>query len=190
MPQRFIREFLRQPRTIGALAPSSRALAREMAANAEVHHASVIVEFGPGSGAITREVLARKKNDACFFSIEMNQRMCEIFRRRFPGVPIFQDSAANVGQLLRQMGRERANCIVSSLPWAAFSFELQDQILDAAIASLAPGGIFVSFAYLQGMLLPSGQRFQRKLEQRFSQTRKSRIIWRNLPPAFVYRCVK
>ncbi|HBF34936.1 TPA: ribosomal RNA adenine dimethylase domain-containing protein [Candidatus Sumerlaeota bacterium] len=161
-----------------------------MAIQSEVHKAGVVVEFGPGSGSITREVVARKTNDAIFFAIEMNPRMCEVFRHRFPEVEIFEDSAENVKALLQQKGVEKANSIVSSLPWAAFPSELQDKLLGAAFDVLEPGGIFTSFAYLQGMLLPAGQRFQKRLESLFPQVSKSRIVWRNLPPAFVYRCVK
>ena len=53
-----------------------------------------------------------------------------------------------------------------------------------------PGGQFATFAYLQGLLLPAGQRFKDKLAQSFSKVEKSPTVWRNLPPAFVYRCTK
>ena len=53
---------------------------------------------------------------------------------------------------------------------------------------LKPGGQFVTFAYLQGLLLPAGRRFRAKLKRSFSDVTKSKIVWRNLPPAFVYRC--
>jgi phospholipid N-methyltransferase len=55
---------------------------------------------------------------------------------------------------------------------------------------LAPGGQFATFAYWQGMLLPAAWRFSRRLHRTFSSVQRSRTVWRNLPPAFVYRCVR
>jgi phosphatidylethanolamine/phosphatidyl-N-methylethanolamine N-methyltransferase len=62
--------------------------------------------------------------------------------------------------------------------------------LDEMMKALKPGGRFVTFAYLHGLLLPSAQRFADLLPQYFSSVTKSDIVWLNLPPAFVYRCVR
>ena len=55
----FFRQFLRSPRSIGAVLPSSPALARVMLAPIDFSTAQAIVEFGPGTGALTREIAAR-----------------------------------------------------------------------------------------------------------------------------------
>ena len=65
---------------------------------------------------------------------------------------------------------------------------LQREILNAVLSNLAPGGYFVTFAYLQGLMLPAGMRFRRLLSETFGEVRTSSVVWRNLPPAFVYRC--
>jgi phospholipid N-methyltransferase len=75
---------------------------------------------------------------------------------------------------------------VSGLPWAAFPEALQDQLLDTIADVLRPGGRLVTFAYLQGVLLPAGAKFKRKLKQRFRRVSTTRTVWLNLPPAFVY----
>jgi phospholipid N-methyltransferase len=79
--------------------------------------------------------------------------------------------------------------VLSGLPWASFPEELQLKLMDAVCEALAPKGVFATFAYLQGTLLPAGKRFGKTLESRFSEVRKSPVVWRNLPPAFVYKCV-
>jgi phospholipid N-methyltransferase len=55
---------------------------------------------------------------------------------------------------------------------------------------LGDGGYFTTFAYLQGLLLPAGQRFKKLLNKSFRQVTVSRVIWANVPPAIVYRCKK
>ena len=53
---------------------------------------------------------------------------------------------------------------------------------------LRPGGTFATFAYWQGLALPAGQRFASRLRSTFSRVQRSPTVWKNLPPAFVYRC--
>ena len=66
----------------------------------------------------------------------------------------------------------------------------QQEILNSISSSLARGGVFVTFTYIHAPLLPSGMRFRRLLEQEFAQVTRSKLILANLPPAFVYICVK
>jgi phospholipid N-methyltransferase len=76
------------------------------------------------------------------------------------------------------------------LPWAAFPNELQATLLQAVLTRLSDGGYFATFAYLQGTILPAGMRFHKRLHEAFGEVRCSPTVWRNLPPAFVYRCRK
>jgi phosphatidylethanolamine/phosphatidyl-N-methylethanolamine N-methyltransferase len=186
----FLREFVRRPGQTGAIAPSSPSLTAEIVRQAGVKDADIIVEFGPGTGSFTREILRQKKETAFFAGIEANPILAETLRRKFPCANIFSDSAENTLSILRNHQLAETDCIVSGLPWASFSPQLQDILLQAAMTSLRPEGRFATFAYLQGLLLPSGQRFRKKLRQTFSTVHVGRIIWKNLPPAFVYRCVK
>jgi phospholipid N-methyltransferase len=186
----FLREFVRRPGQIGAIAPSSSYLTAEIVRQAGVRKANTIVEFGPGTGSFTREILRQKKENAFFVGIEMNTRLVETLRQNFPNANIVCDSAENTPAILKQHHLSVADCIVSGLPWAAFPPELQDKLLAAAVQSLRPGGRFTTFAYLQGLLLPSGQRFRQKLRETFSKVHIGRIIWKNMPAAFVYRCIK
>jgi phospholipid N-methyltransferase len=186
----FLREFARSPGRTGAIAPSSPWLAAEIVRQAGVRNAQTIVEFGPGTGAFTREILKQKSNSAFFVGIEANPRLVETLKAQLPEANIVVDSAENTLSILQNSQKSEADCIVSGLPWASFPPELQDKLLEAAIGSLRPGGRFATFAYLQGLLLPSGQRFRKKLKETFSKVHFGRIIWRNLPAAFVYRCTK
>jgi phosphatidylethanolamine/phosphatidyl-N-methylethanolamine N-methyltransferase len=185
-----LREFALSPGRTGAIAPSSPWLAAEIVRQAGVRKAQTIVEFGPGTGAFTREILKQKSDSAFFVAIEANPRLVETLKVQLPQTNIVADSAENTLSILKNNQKSSADCIVSGLPWASFPKELQDKLLEAAVNSLRPGGRFTTFAYLQGLLLPSGQRFRKRLEETFSKVHLGRVIWRNLPAAFVYRCVK
>ncbi len=55
---------------------------------------------------------------------------------------------------------------------------------------LRPGGVFVTFAYLQGLMLPAAGMLRRRLKSEFSRVETTKIVWRNVPPAFAYVCYR
>ena len=176
--------------TTGAICASSLGLSRMMTSGIGVENAEVVVELGPGTGAITRSILPKLKRESDFFAVELNGSVIPVFKERFPDCDIYHESAAKLPELLRQRGRKTANVILSGLPWASFPESLQDELLTAILKSLPDGGAFATFAYLQGVILPAGMKFRKKLHSYFKSVELSPVVWMNLPPAFVYRCRK
>jgi len=186
---RFLKEFVNKPQEIGAIVPSSPALAREIVRSIDWDRVQVAVEYGPGLGAITEEILTRTEGKD-FFAIELNQAYADRFRRSYPDVPLYRDSVANVVQIVAEHGVEAIDCVISGLPWAIFSDAVQDELLDAMFQVLREGGQFATFAYMHGLALPSGRRFREKLTRQFRMVERSPVVWRNTPPAVVYHCVR
>jgi phospholipid N-methyltransferase len=182
--------FLRHPTGIGAILPSSAALARMMVAELELPQATAVAEIGPGTGPFTRELLRLLPPDCHFFTVERDAKIHAEFTSRFPEVRAHCRCAGELADILREEGIDGVDALVSGLPWAAFPATLQTEIMTAIVAALRPGGRFVTFAYLQGLPLPAGRRFRRCLEQHFREVRTSPVVWRNVPPALVYRCRK
>ena len=185
----FLKEFVNKPQEIGAIVPSSPALAREVVRSIAWDKVQVAVEYGPGLGAITEEILTRTEGKD-FFAIELNEAYADRFRRSYPDVPLYRDSVANVVSIAAEHGVETIDCVISGLPWAIFSDAVQDELLDAMFQVLREGGQFVTFAYMHGLALPAGRRFRAKLTRRFRTLERSPVVWRNTPPAVVYHCVR
>lgn len=183
-------KFLCNPGQVGAFCASSQALAVEMTRCIGMETAGTVVELGPGTGAITREIVAHLAPETQFVAVELDEEMAENLRVLFPRAQICCGCASQLPGLLKEEGKDHADIILSGLPWAIFPEKLQDEILEGVLEALPSGGRFATFAYIQGVMLPAGIRFRRKLENLFSRVETSRIIWRNLPPAFVYRCQK
>ncbi len=184
------RRFLRNPVQVGALCPSSPALCKTIVSKVGVDDARVIVELGPGTGVITRAILEKMPENAHLIAIELDQTLCGHLQETFPEVTVCNDSAAGIGNILERYDLPDPDVVVSGIPWANFSHELQWSILNSVAEHIRPGGYFTTFAYLQGMMFASGQRFRRMLKDVFSEVTTSPIVWNNLPPAFVYRCKK
>lgn len=188
-PSLFLR-FLRNPVRVGALCPSSPALCRMLVRRTGIRDAGVIVELGPGTGVVTREIVARANIGARVLAIELDARMCANLQQQFPKVLVCNESAAGLGDILRREGLPPADLVVSGLPWSGFPEELQQSILKPLLENLREGGVFTTFAYLHAANLPGGRRFRALLRSCFSRVEITPVVWKNLPPAFVYRCTR
>ena len=185
---RFLREFVRRPHEVGAVAPSGRALAKMMVTGIGLDEARAVVEYGPGLGPVTATLLEKAPRSCVVFAIELNPVFAARLRERHPGLIVYNDTVAEVRALAERLGLREVDCVVSGLPWASFPEHEQRRLLERTVAVLRPGGRFVTFAYLQGFLLPAAWRFRGLLREFFPEVRRSPIVWRNLPPAFVWRC--
>lgn len=187
---KFFKCFLSNPAKIGALCPSSEHLCEEIVSKINLDKADVIVELGPGTGVITRSIIRSAKPDCRILAIELDPDFYQQMCRNFAEIEVHNDNAGNLGEILRKAGLDKANAIVSGLPWAIFPEELQRQILRNIADNLTDDGYFTTFAYVQGVVLPAGLRFKKLLKESFSKVETGKVVWRNLPPAFIYRCKK
>jgi phosphatidylethanolamine/phosphatidyl-N-methylethanolamine N-methyltransferase len=186
--KKFISEFVSHPRAVGALSPSSANLARHLVGSVDWDSTSTVLEYGPGTGAITQQIVSQLPNQTQFLAIEISSKFARGLRKRFPDVCVLEGSVGKVKNLCETQGIDQVDTIVSGLPWAVFSDDDQKTYLDATMQVLRPGGQFITFGYLQGLLLPAGRRFRKKLSGYFSEVRISKPVWGNLPPAFFYCC--
>lgn len=187
---RFLAAFVRRPFATGAIAPSSSHLARVIVEGMGISEADTVVELGPGTGVFTRVIQEQLKPDARFLCFEINRDLAENLSKRFPRAQVVNDCVENLAPHLKAAGRHEVDTAISGLPWAAFSPDRQRILLDAVVDALKPGGRFATFGYSHAAWLPTGRKFRELLTSRFRQVETSNVVWRNVPPAFVYRCVK
>jgi phospholipid N-methyltransferase len=152
--------------------------------------ASAVCEFGPGTGPFTEAIIAQAGPQTRFFAVEKCPTMAAALRERFPGLSVLNENILDISALCKSQGIDALDVIVCGLPWAAFDADFQKAGLEATWNSLKPGGKFVTFAYTFGAWLPAGRRFAGVIRNQFATVTKSPVVWANLPPAFVYRCVK
>jgi phospholipid N-methyltransferase len=183
---RFIKQFVFYPTKTGAIAPSSKSLADLITDAADLSNASTVIEFGPGTGIFTEKILQKISKETKFFALEINPDFVKATTNRCPKVNIYHDSATNAKKYLYNLDLKECDSIICGLPWASFSESLQNELLDTIVDILKPGGRFLTFAYLQGLLLPAGIRFKKTLSTRFKNLTKTKTVWLNFPPAFVY----
>jgi phospholipid N-methyltransferase len=188
--RQFFRAFLRNKSAVGALNPSGRYLAEAMVDWFDWEDIRSVVEVGPGTGVFTRMILTKHRDDATFVSVERDADLALITKECCPDAIVVNECCSRIAEVCGAHNLSEVDAILSGLPWAVFPDSLQMELLAALKSVLKPGGQFATFAYLQGMVLPAAKRFRKLLQDEFSEVKTSPVVWRNLPPAFVYRCVR
>lgn len=184
----FLYRYLLHPKQTGAVCSSSSSLSKTITQNIDLNKAKNIIELGSGTGAFTKQILKQKNPQACFFAVEINTAMADKLIKKFPDIDLEIDSLENLSLMMKKRSMQKADRIICGIPWALLSDKKQDQFLKIIYEALEDDGIFTSFAYI----LPSlpAKRFRKKIFKLFKEVKLSRIVWNNIPPAFVYYCKK
>jgi phospholipid N-methyltransferase len=189
----FAMEALADFQTIGAVAPSSRYLAQAMLQPLPLRKTRVVVELGSGTGVMTQALLNLIPRDATLFAFEINPRFFQYLKSTVsdPRLVLMNASAEAVGTELRRRGYEHADAVVSSLALGLMSNVQRHALLSGIGSLLDETSVFTQYQYFHGLQLQNGQlrkfNVSRLLRQYFNSVQR-RIIWRNLPPAFVFAC--
>jgi phosphatidylethanolamine/phosphatidyl-N-methylethanolamine N-methyltransferase len=173
----FARQLLRNPRQVSALAPSSRFLGQAMAEGLGPQTGRV-VEFGPGTGQLTRAILAAGVAPSDLTLFELDQDFVALLRRDFPGVTVHHLGADRAHEVVEA----GVGAVVSGLPLLSMPAPVCTAILGAAFRLLKPGAPYIQFTYGPKAPVPSAI-----LDRLGLRVEPGRKVWANLPPAKVYR---
>ena len=145
----FFKGFLKNPREVGSVIPSSRFLTRRTLECGEVRQARVIVELGPGTGVLTRHALERMRSDAKLVAIEISRDFVELLQQEFPDPRLFvhHGSATEIEAALAKIGARQADLVMSGIPFSTLERGVGLATLRAAKRVLAPGGRFVAYQF-------------------------------------------
>lgn len=178
----FIKQYLKNPRIVGAVAPSSEKLAYKMVEDINFSNASCIVEYGPGTGVFTEKILNKKNDSTIFIAIEYNKDFYELLKDKFKDEKNFiliNSSAENLKEYLNKYNIGKVDYIVSGLPFASLPDAMSNRIVKATKEILKDKGEFITFQYTL---------FKIKLFKSYFSNIKSKKVFFNLPPAYVLKC--
>jgi phosphatidylethanolamine/phosphatidyl-N-methylethanolamine N-methyltransferase len=180
----FFRQWLRNPRAMAALSPSSRQLARLMIEQLP-EGGRHIVELGGGTGVFTQALLEHGIGPAELLVVELNEELHQLLRRRFPLVCVVCGDAQELKTIVRASGfveeGEGVDAVVSGLGLLSMSRATQRAILDGVFGVLRDGGRFIQFTY--GPASPISRELLNELGLGVS---RAGVAWLNVPPATVY----
>ncbi len=180
----FLKTALKSFRTSGTLHPSSQWLIEKLLHNIDFGRDLTIVEFGTGDGVITEVIADRMSADSQLIALEINEdfyKMTAEKLRSYPQVQVLQRSAFEIGDLLNELHIYEVDYFISSLPLSLFSEDKTAPFLETCYSLLVPGQSYAQYQYTLGKY--------KLLRQIFDKVSLD-FTFRNLPPAFIYTCIK
>jgi phospholipid N-methyltransferase len=177
----FAKNFVRYPKMLGSAIPSSRFLIRRLLEEVDFDRARLIVEYGPGIGSFTHEILRRMRPDALLVVVETNPDFVTFLRETYSDrrLCVVHGSAAAIEKILRGLSLGAADYVVSGIPFSMLPAAVRRRVLRATSRVLQPHGAFLLFQF-SPKVLPD-------LRQEFRRVRRG-FEPRNIPPALLYFC--
>lgn len=175
----FLRGFLKHPVMVGSIIPSSRVLIDKMLGPVDWENTRLFVEYGPGVGTFTRPILEHLGEDATLLTIDTNPDFTKYLKRSIddPRLVAVTGSAADVEKIITDRGFEKADYVVSGLPFSTLPPGVGDAIAEATAKVLRPGGAFLVYQFspkVRDFIAPHFDRLDRGFE------------WKNVPPATLF----
>lgn len=175
----FLVGFLKHPKMVGSVIPSSRILIDRMLAPVDWQNCRLFVEYGPGVGTFTQHILDRLAPDATLITIDTNDDFTRYVSRKFTDSRLIAvtGSAADVRSIVADCGFTSADYILSGLPFSTLPIDVGPAIAAATAQALRPGGAFLVYQFspkVRQFIAPHFERIVRDFE------------WRNVPPATLF----
>ena len=177
----FGRNFLKHPKMLGSLIPSSRFLVNHVLAEVDWDRARVILEYGPGVGTFTREILRRMRPDAVLIALETNSDFVRFLKGKLRDdrLHVIHGSAADADAALARLQLSRADYVLSGIPYTTMPAELRSEILRTTHSVLDPNGAFLVYQFTR-TVLPYLQEVFGSVDQDFEPL--------NVMPARLFYC--
>lgn len=179
LPLEFFKGFLRNPKEVGSVLPSSRFLARRVLECGDVAKARVVVELGPGTGVLTGQILEHMPTDGKLVAVEILPEFAKLLRESWddPRITVFEGSSADLERALAEAGEVQADLVVSGIPFSTLEGGVGRRTLEAAKRVLGENGRFVAYQFRSAV--------RRIAEPVFGPAETHSGFW-NIPPMKIY----
>ena len=147
----FFKGFLKHPVMVGSIIPSSAMTVKKMLEPVKWDECKVFVEYGPGVGTFCRPVLERMKPDAALIVLDLTPDFIEYLGKSIRDSRFYpiHGSAADVQKVLHELGHEKADYILSGLPFSTLPNQLGPKIAKETYDALRPGGAFLVYQFVK-----------------------------------------
>ncbi|HEX9465135.1 MAG TPA: methyltransferase domain-containing protein [Alphaproteobacteria bacterium] len=174
----FFRRWIANPLKVGALLPSSPALARVVARNVDIGAEDAVIEVGAGTGSITKGLIARGIPPERLFVIEIDSDMCTYLRKQLPHVQVIHGDAGRLSEIVPSRWHGKVSTVVSGIPMITLPVDAQRRLIRSWFSILKPGGKMLQYTYSLVSPIPEDKHGLRG--------RRCGMAFLNVPPASVF----
>jgi phosphatidylethanolamine/phosphatidyl-N-methylethanolamine N-methyltransferase len=174
----YIKNLIKDPR-VASVSPTSAHSIEKMLRGIDFSDIDTIVEYGPGDGVITRELLKRLKSNAKLFAIEINEPFAaDLAKTNDERLVVIHGSAEDVREMLSSHGTSEVDLVLSGIPFSLIRYRTRVKILSVTRSILRPGGtllVYQASIQLNGLL------------KKFFKDVDIKYTWKNIPPLVIFR---
>ncbi|MGM0606782.1 MAG: class I SAM-dependent methyltransferase [Candidatus Muiribacteriota bacterium] len=178
----FIKQSIFNPVNVGTAMPCSKYAARKMVSDIDFSKSKYIVEYGPGTGVFTEELIKKCNDDTVILTIEINEPFSKLLKKKYGHIEnlhIVQGSAENIDEYMKEFDMPRIDYIVSALPYTCLPENVSNTILNKSIQLLDKNGKFSTIQYSKAK--------HKYFKTFFNKIDVKRVI-RNIPPTYIFCC--
>ena len=180
----FLQAFLKNPAKVGAITPSSPELAQKMLKGIEPNEENIVLELGVGTGAITKYLQDILPNEKSYLGIELDRSLVKSLRKNYPDLEIVCGNATDAFSIHQKSGLGKVGYIICCLPFVSLPNEVGEKILLEIDKFMQTGCTFRTFQYAHGYYFPSAIKLREFMRERYGKAQRSRLIVKNVPPAY------
>lgn len=174
----FLSGFLSEPKLVGAVWPTGPVMARIMASIVRIDASLPVLELGPGTGVITKAILAKGLPDTQLHAVEYSPQFARQLSENYPNIHVHEGDAFNLSALFGAANDAQFDCAVSALPLLNFPSELRVGFIIDVLARLPHGRPLIQFSYGPKAPVPA-------LAGQFTVEIYDFVL-RNIPPARIW----
>ena len=183
----FLKAFLENPLSVGSVFPSSPATAKRMVKGIKPNENAIVLELGCGTGPFTEAIEKILPSPNAYLGIELNEELAGILHEKFPHLNIVCDDASRAVEIHQKSGLGAVKYIISGLPFASLPEEVSEAVLAEAHKFMQRGGCeFRTIQYATSTPLPPAKKFRRMMNKKYGKAHRSKLVWRNLPPTYIF----
>jgi phospholipid N-methyltransferase len=183
----FLKAFLENPLTVGSVFPSSPAAAARIVKNIQPNENAIVLELGCGTGPFTEAIERILPSPNCYLGIELNEELVRILKEKFPHLNVVCGDASRASEIHEKSGLGEVKYIISGLPFASLPEEVSKTVLADIDKFMSRGGCeFRTIQYATSIPLQSAKKFRRMMNKKYGKAHRSRLVWRNLPPTYIF----
>lgn len=151
----FLKCLFKNPKSLGAIVPSSRKLGEFICQHVECLEEEYILEVGAGTGRFTQALLESGVPPHQLVVIELDPELTIFLKQRFPNILVIQGSAADLSHILPDKVQGKIRTIVSGIPMVNLKRDVQKSIMDSCFSSALPNAHFLQFTYRPIVPIPA-----------------------------------
>lgn len=184
----FMHRAVRSPSTVGAVLPTSQYVAAAVADLVPAKEPCTVLELGPGTGALSGPLHRRIAAGSRHLAVEIDPELVAYLRESKPWLEVVQGDAHHLSKILADIGIERVDAVISSIPWTLLPPDQQRTLLAEAASIMSDTAVFTTVTYLTTLWREQTREFIGALEDTFEEVLPRSAVWRNVPPARIYAC--